>query len=66
MTEYTKDLGIEQAYCPICNKTHDMKKQQRIVLGVLGEMPVRYTELFYKCETTNYETSLDKTLDCLD
>lgn len=66
MTELKNDLGVEQAYCPLCAKVHEMKKQKRIVLSSVGSMPVRYTEVFNSCPATNYEQTISKDLECLD
>lgn len=63
MFEYEKNVDIVSRYCPLCDEVHELSAQKRIVFGVLGERPVRYTEFFNRCDKTNYEITLNKTLE---
>lgn len=63
MFEYEKNVDIVTKYCPLCDEVHEMSSQKRTVFDVLGDRPVRYTEFFNRCDKTNYEMLLNKTLE---
>lgn len=63
MCEREKKIGVSLKYCPMCGKTHSLDIIELVVYSGLGGKPVKYIEVFEKCEESNYQYTLSKKLE---
>ena len=49
-------------YCPLCDEFHSQDEISREVRATLSGRDVTYTEIFYRCDYTNYEIVISRNL----
>lgn len=62
LVEFEKKIDWALCYCPICKKVHSMDVIKLVVYTKLGDIPVKYTEIFDRCEESNYQRVRDRNL----